>query len=107
MLIAVIMAINLPQTIWQLFQIKLELLCQIAPAIFLGVHVKSISYKSILIGLYVGTMVAVGIMIGNWLGIPIPVKPLGIHAGLWGLIINLSVVFGCNRHENKYSLQAA
>ena len=34
MLIAVIMAINLPQTIWQLFQIKLELLCQIAPAIF-------------------------------------------------------------------------
>ena len=39
MMIAVIMAINLPQTIWQLFQIKLELLCQIAPAIFLGIHI--------------------------------------------------------------------
>ena len=85
MLVAVIMAINLPQTIWQLFQIKLELLCQIAPAIFLGVHIKSISSKSILIGIYIGTLFALSIMIGNWLGFPIPIKPFGIHAGLWGL----------------------
>ena len=45
-----VMAINLPQTIWQLFQIKLELLCQIAPAVFFGIHIKSISSKSILMG---------------------------------------------------------
>ena len=62
MLIAVLMAINLPQTIWQLFQIKLELLCQIAPAIFLGIHMKSVTSKSILIGIYIGTFVALGIM---------------------------------------------
>ena len=36
MAVAVLLAIQLPQTIWQLFQIKLELLCQIAPAIYLG-----------------------------------------------------------------------
>ena len=105
MMIAVIMAINLPQTIWQLFQIKLELLCQIAPAIFLGIHIKSISSKSILIGIYVGTIISVGIMISNWSGIPIPIKPLGIHAGLWGLIINLITIYGFNRYEVKCNLK--
>ncbi len=97
MFIAVVMAINLPQTIWQLFQIKLELLCQIAPAIFLGIHIKSLSYKSILIGIYVGTIVSLGFMVGNWLGMSLPIKPLGIHAGLWGLIINLLIIFGLNK----------
>ena len=106
MMIAVIMAINLPQTIWQLFQIKLELLCQIAPAIFLGIHIKSISSKSILIGIYVGTIISVGIMISNWSGIPIPIKPLGIHAGLWGLIINLITIYGFNRYEFKCNLKS-
>ena len=101
MLIAVIMAINLPQTIWQLFQIKLELLCQIAPAIFLGVHIKSISSKSILIGIYIGTLIALSIMIGNWIGFPIPIKPFGIHAGLWGLIFNCLFIFTINRNSIK------
>ena len=97
MFIAVVMAINLPQTIWQLFQIKLELLCQIAPAIFLGIHIKSLSSKSILIGIYIGTIISLGFMVGNWLGMPLPVKPLGIHAGLWGLIVNLLIIFGLNK----------
>jgi len=101
MSIAVLMAINLPQTIWQLFQIKLELLCQIAPAIFLGVHIKSINSKSILLGIYTGTIIALGIMIGNWIGIPLPTKPLGFHAGLWGLTFNIIVIFGFNRYGHK------
>jgi SSS family solute:Na+ symporter/sodium/pantothenate symporter len=97
MLFAVIMAINLPQTIWQLFQIKLELLCQIAPAIFLGIHMKSITSKSILMGIYIGTFVALGIMIGNWAGYNVPIKPLGMHAGLWGLLFNCLAIFIYNR----------
>jgi len=105
MLVAVIMAINLPQTIWQLFQIKLELLCQIAPAIFLGVHIKSISSKSILIGIYIGTLIALSIMIGNWIGFPIPIKPFGIHAGLWGLIFNCLAIFTIDRHKLKSSIK--
>ncbi len=100
MLIAVLMAINLPQTIWQLFQIKLELLCQIAPAIFLGIHMKSVTSKSILIGIYIGTFVALGIMIGNWLGFNIPIKPLGMHAGLWGLLFNCLAIFIYNKKIN-------
>ena len=62
MFIAVVMAIKLPQTIWQLFQIKLELLCQIAPAIFLGIHLKSLSSKSILFGIYVGLIISLSII---------------------------------------------
>ena len=105
MLIAVIMAINLPQTIWQLFQIKLELLCQIAPAIFLGVHIKSISSKSILIGIYIGTFISLSIMIGNWIGFPIPIKPFGIHAGLWGLIFNCLAIFTIDRNKLRSSIK--
>ena len=93
MAVAVFLAIQLPQTIWQLFQIKLELLCQIAPAIYLGVHVKSISSKSIFMGLLTGTALALFIMMGNWVGLSIPSKPWGMHAGLWGLTINCITIF--------------
>ena len=93
MAVAVLLAIQLPQTIWQLFQIKLELLCQIAPAIYLGVHVKSVSSKSIFMGLLTGTALALLIMVGNWAGLPIPSKPWGIHAGLWGLAVNCITIF--------------
>ena len=99
MIIAVIMAIKLPQTIWQLFQIKLELLCQIAPAIYFGVHIKSLKSKPVLIGMLVGTFISLFFMIGNWAGLAIPVKPLGIHAGLWGLIVNCILIFLINRYN--------
>ena len=93
MAVAVLLAIQLTQTIWQLFQIKLELLCQIAPAIYLGVHVKSISSKSIFMGLLIGIALTLIIMLGNWAGLPIQSKPWGIHAGLWGLVINCMTIF--------------
>ena len=93
MVIEVLLAIQLPQTIWQLFQIKLELLCQIAPAIYLGVHVKSVSSQSIIRGLLIGTALTLFIMVGNWAGLPISSKPWGIHAGLWGLAINCFIIF--------------
>ena len=89
---AVWLAIALPQTIWRLFEIKLELLCQIAPAIFLGIHLRSLSAKSILIGILLGTTVALYIMIGSWAGLAIDAKPFGIHAGVWGLVVNFSTI---------------
>ena len=49
-----VLAINLPSTIWWLIQIKLEILVHIAPAIMLGLHFKKISYKSVLYGLIIG-----------------------------------------------------
>lgn len=93
MAIAVYLAIILPQTIWRLLEIKLELLIQVAPAIFLGLYLKKLKSKSVFMGMIIGTLVAVSIMITNKLGMNIPAKPWGIHAGVWGLMINVSTIY--------------
>ncbi len=85
-------ATNLPQTIWRLTEIKLEILCQVAPAIFLGLHIKSLNARSILSGLSIGICVTLFIMFSNKIGIPITPKPWGIHAGVWGLAANFTMV---------------
>ena len=85
-------ATSLPQTIWRLTEMKLEVLCQVAPAIFLGLHIKSLSGRTILSGLSVGICVTLFIMFSNNLGIPIMPKPWGIHAGVWGLAANFITV---------------
>lgn len=46
MAVAAILAITLPQTIWRLTEIKLELLCQVAPAVLLGIRIPSLSGKN-------------------------------------------------------------
>ena len=93
MAFSVYLAIVLPQTIWRLLEIKLELLIQVSPAIFLGLYYKKIKASSILWGMTLGTLFAVGTMVANKLGMDISAKPWGIHAGVWGLIINLTIVF--------------
>ena len=93
MAFSVYLAIVLPQTIWRLLEIKLELLIQVSPAIFLGLYFKKITSKSILWGMTFGTLFAVSTMVANKLGVDIPAKPFGVHAGVWGLIINLAIVF--------------
>ena len=55
-------ATNLPQTIWRLTEIKLEVLCQVAPAIFLGLHIKSLHGRSILSGLTTGICITLFLM---------------------------------------------
>ena len=85
-------ATSLPQTIWRLTEMKLEVLCQVAPAIFLGLHIKSLSGRSILSGLSVGIAVTLFIMFSKSMGIPITPKPWGIHAGVWGLAANFTTI---------------
>ena len=97
MAIAVYLAIVLPQTIWRLLEIKLELLIQIAPPIFLGLFNHQIKAKSIFYGMLVGTVFALGVMISNKLGADVSSKPWGIHAGVWGLLINITTVFVLER----------
>ena len=86
------LAIVLPQTIWRLMEIKLEILCQVAPAIVLGLNVKSLSARAVLLGLLVGCAVALGIMFANWEGILYSNRPFGFHAGLWGLGANFLII---------------
>ncbi len=87
------LAIILPQTIWKLMVIKLEILCQVAPAVFLGIHFKSLGSRSMLYGIIAGTVVTIFIMFNNELGFNFSDRPYGIHAGLIGFAFNLFFIF--------------
>lgn len=85
------LATILPQTIWKLMEIKFEILCQLAPAVFLGIHVKSISSRSMFYGMATGITLTLFIMFNSYLFMNIPEKPFGFHAGLIGLALNFLV----------------
>lgn len=87
------LAIILPQTIWKLMVIKLEILCQVAPAVFLGIHFKSLGSGSMLSGIIAGTLVTLFIMFNNEFGFNFSDRPYGIHAGLIGFTINIIFIF--------------
>jgi len=91
----VVLAINLPSTIWWLIQIKLEVLVQIAPAIMLGLHNKNLSHKSILYGLLAGLAFTLVFLLTS-----LPSKPFGFHAGVIGLIINFCVVWWHSKNRD-------
>lgn len=88
MAVMVYLAITLPSTIWWLIQIKLELLCQIAPAVMLGVHLQKLHSKSILYGLLVGLSFTLIFLLSS-----LPNKPFGFHAGVIGLALNALVIY--------------
>ncbi len=92
MAIIATLAIILPQTIWALMIFKFELLIQIAPAIIIGVRNSTVSSKSVLFGLGLGCVVAVLLKLSGYTDFDMS-APLGIHAGLWGLLANLIGVF--------------
>ncbi len=98
-------ATNLPQTIWRLTEMKLEVLCQVAPSIFLGLHIKSLQGKSILTGLSIGIFVTLFIMFSNNIGIPFDPKPWGIHAGVWGLSANFTTIWICSIRNTLSPMQ--
>ena len=84
----VVLAVNLPSTIWWLIQMKLEILVHVAPAIMLGVHFKNISHKSIIYGLLAGVGVTLLFLLT-----PLPSKPFGFHAGVVGLFVNFISIY--------------
>jgi len=90
----VVLAINLPSTIWWLIQIKLEILVQISPAIMLGVHFKALSFRSILYGLVAGVVFTLLFLLTS-----LPSKPFGFHAGVIGLVLNFIVVYFTHRYK--------
>ena len=92
MVVMAYLAIHLPQTIWRLMEIKLEILSQVAPAIILGLSIKSLQKSAVFSGLVVGLIVTFGIMFGDWNGTISTERPWGFHAGLWGLAANLIVI---------------
>lgn len=86
------LALITQDTIWRLIEIKLELLIQIAPAVLLGIHTKNVRAGPVFAGLIAGSTLTILYVVALKLGVDIPDKPMGIHAGLWGVVINLAVV---------------
>lgn len=86
MMVIAVLAIILPQTIWALMIFKFELLIQIAPAFILGTRRSDITGKAVFAGLIAGTATAVGMKL------MLTSTPLGVHPGVWGLVVNLGVM---------------
>jgi len=78
------LAIILPQSIWALMVFKFELLVQVAPTIILGLRWPMLRAHCLLTGLIAGSVTAVLLTV-----IPGIEDPLGVHAGVWGLGVNL------------------
>jgi len=95
MAVMVYLAISLPSTIWWLIQIKLEILCQIAPAVMLGVHFKELRSSSILYGLLFGLGFTLLFLLS-----PLPDRPFGFHAGVLGLLLNAVIITTHHRLKN-------
>ncbi len=96
---AVVLTIALKdKTIWSLLVIKLEILAQIAPAVMLGLHWRGLSARAVFAGVLVGTVVAVTLALD---AAGLSTKPLGVHAGIWGLGANLLVLFAVQASTNR------
>ncbi|WP_299490043.1 sodium:solute symporter family protein [uncultured Shewanella sp.] len=81
------LAIYVPVTLWWLIQLKLELLCQIAPAVMMGLHIKQLRASSLLWGLITGLSFTLIYMFT-----PSLTQPFGLPAGVVGLMLNGLVV---------------
>lgn len=90
MAIAVALAIWLKdsKTIWALIKLKLELLCQVAPALLIGLHWKGLRARPVLVGMAVGTALAVGL---RFVDHPFFVA---VPPGICGLVVNLAIAVG-------------
>ncbi len=72
-------------TIWQILSIKLELLMQIAPSIWIGVRTTRLRGSAAFAGMLAGSLFTLGL----WL--LADKKIFWFQAGLWGLAINLTI----------------
>ena len=69
----------------QLLKIKFELLIQCVPAIYLGVHSRSLSARTVITGLAAGLTVTLILIAWDWSRVS------GIHSGIIGLAVNLVI----------------
>ena len=91
------LALAVQGTIWRLVEIKIELLIQLVPAVFLGLYWSRLQARPVLMGMLAGLGLTFGLMLLGGFGNPFWSKPWGIHAGVWGLLLNLTVVLAMAR----------
>lgn len=86
------LATNLPRTLWRLTEVKLEVLCQAAPALYFGLFARRRSGRACSAGLIVGLAVTLATFLAPS-GSVLAGRPFGLHGGIWGLAFNVAVVF--------------
>ncbi len=100
--ILVVLAIQLRHTtLLKLLDRKFDLLVQLSPAFFIGLHWKGLRARPVFAGLVVGLAIALG------LAFAVGGKPWGIHAGLYGLPVNLAIAVGGSLLVAKKQFAAA
>lgn len=77
-----------PATLLRIFVLKLELLVQLAPAVFLGLYWSRLAARPVLLGMLAGAGVAGAVTLFDL------TPPLGLHGGLVGLAANLLISVG-------------
>ena len=88
-LLAVGLAIALREvTLVKLLKIKFELLLQLTPAFFIGIHWRGLQARPVTVGLMLGVVVAVALTLTGHNQL------FGVHAGLYGLVVNLATAVG-------------
>ena len=87
--ILVVLAIVLRgTTLLKLLDRKFDLLVQLSPAFFIGLHWRGLRSRPVFAGLVAVLAIALGLAFG------VSGKPWGIHAGLYGLPVNLAIAVG-------------
>lgn len=86
MLFMAALATVLPQSIWSLIVIKLEVMCQILPAVILGARSKRLTARPVIAGILAGCAATVLL---KWV---IEIDLGGLHAGTAGLALNIATV---------------
>ena len=94
---AVALAIGLKTSnIWDLIKLKLEFLCQIAPAFLLGIHWRRLQAAPVFAGMIVGTVIAITFRNTSW------VLFQWLPPGIIGLAANLTIaILGSHLPYNK------
>jgi Na+/proline symporter len=82
-------------SLWRLIELKMELLIQCVPAFLLAIHWRGQRADATLAGLVVGTVLSVGLTVA---GVS---RVFGVHAGIIGLLVNLTIVVIGSRVGSK------
>ena len=103
--ILVILAIrHRDMTLIRLLDRKFDLLVQLAPAFFLGLHWPRLRAAPTLVGIFAGLAVVFGILVVDQYNEADYSKIAGIHPGLYGLAVNFAIAAGGSlRRPKRYS----
>ncbi|MFH1571054.1 MAG: sodium:solute symporter family protein [Gemmatimonadota bacterium] len=78
-------AIATEKTLVRLLELKFEVLIQVVPCFYLGLHWRRFEARTAVAGMVAGLAIALGM---TWAGVP---RLAGFHAGVLGLAVNLAI----------------